>query len=68
MLWTLHANANRDAKKHPQPFHPADVHPYRERDDYEGDDGGPDWATIHQLAKIFPCTERLRNNARPQQD
>lgn len=35
LLWSIAANAARDAKKHPKPFLPSMVHPLRTEDDYK---------------------------------
>lgn len=35
LIWATLANSMRDPKKHRQPFSPADVHPFRDRSDYE---------------------------------
>ena len=35
-MWTLTANINRAEGQ--EPFHPADIHPFRERKDYPEDD------------------------------
>ena len=32
ILWALIANVNRDPKRTPRAFHPADVHPFIERE------------------------------------
>lgn len=61
LLWCMLANANRDDKKHPQPFTPADVHPFRTREDYETEESGaPDWALIGQLKRQHKVTKLKR--------
>ncbi len=61
ILWSLLANVNRDEKKRPQPFSPADVHPYRTREDYETEESRqPDWALIGQLKKQYKVSKLRR--------
>lgn len=58
LLWTMLAEPYRDDKEHPEPYHPADVHPLRTREEYESEeDGEPDWATWHRISQAYPVQE-----------
>jgi hypothetical protein len=57
LIWATLANANRDEKKRPQPFSPADIHPLRTPEEYETPESRePDWAMIGLIRKQYKVT------------
>ncbi len=58
LLWQALVEPYRDDREHPEPYHPADVHPLRTREEYEAAEvGEPDMAMWHRIQASFPMTE-----------
>lgn len=53
VLWHAIAEPNRNADEQPRPFSPADVHPYRTREDYE-----PDVSNLAELGRLIKAVNR----------
>jgi len=51
LMWSLHANCNRDPTKQSRSFSPGDIHPFRDAKDYEPK---PIKADITVLKKLIP--------------
>ena len=64
IIWATLCNVNRDPKKTPKPFHPADVHPHRERDDY--DDGIEKDADYHRERRLRMLPPEMQKRVREQ--
>lgn len=54
IVWATLANANRDERKHPEPFIPEDIHPLRKKPEVYS---GPDWAQINQIRQQYKVTK-----------
>ena len=59
VIWSLLVNAHSDPKKQIKPAHPADIHPFRERSDYDAHDHDEDYHHDRRLM-MLPPTERAR--------
>ena len=57
LLWSLIANVNRNAEENPEPYHPADVHPLRDYDDYAG---AADYEIDHRERKLAMLPPKQR--------
>lgn len=57
ILWATLANSNRDPAKHPRPFTPADIHPFRSEAEFKSkEDAAPDWNVIAQIKRQYKRT------------